>query len=117
MNNLSGTEISEDISSPTITFGHNANINNSVVPEAFFTNPEANSLFKNWYSKQSNPDAAAKLLKNLKQLSLSPANIQAALLFLQYQAADDLPKEFEYKRSIDSKGSFSDALPLYHRML
>ena len=117
MNNLSGTEISEDISSPTITFGHNANINNSVVPEAFFTNPEATSLFKNWYSKQSNPDAAATLLKNLKQLSLSPATLQAALLFLQYQAADDLPKEFEYKRSIDSKGSFSDALPLYHRML
>ena len=117
MNNLSGTEISEDISSPTITFGHNANINNSVVPEAFFTNPEANSLFKNWYSKQSNPDAAATLLKNLKQLSLSPATLQAALLFLQYQAADDLPKEFEYKTSIDSKGSFSDALPLYHRML
>ena len=41
---VDGTEISEDISSPTITFGHNANINNSVVPEAFFTNPEANSL-------------------------------------------------------------------------
>ena len=39
------------------------------------------------------------------------------MLFLQYQAADDLPKEFEYKTSIDSKGSFSDALLLYHRML
>ena len=117
MGNLSGTEISEDILSPTITIGHSADINSSVVPEAFLTSPEVTSLFENWYSKQSNPDAAAALLKNLKQLSLSPATLQAALLFLQYQAADDLPKEFEYKTSIDSKGSFSDALPLYHRML
>ena len=117
MGNLSGTKISEDILSPTITIGHSADINSSVIPEAFLSSPEATSLFENWYSKQSNPDAADALLKNLKQLSLSPATLQAALLFLQYQAADDLPKEFEYKTSIDSKGSFSDALPLYNRML
>ncbi len=61
MNNLAGTEISEDISLQTITFGHKANRNNSVGPEAFLTNPEATSLFENWYSNQSNPDAAATL--------------------------------------------------------
>ena len=117
MINLYGAEISQDTSSTTVGIDHSAGEKGSAVPESFLTTPEANKLFENWHSQHSNPDAAEALLKKLKQISLRPPTLQAALLFLQYQKADDLPKEFEKKAAAESGGPFSEAVPLFHRML
>ena len=117
MINLYGAEISQDTSSATVGIDHSAGEKGSAVPESFLTTPEANKLFENWYSQHSNPDAAEALLKKLKQISLRPSTLQAALLFLQYQKADDLSKEFEKKAAAESGGPFSEAVPLFHRML
>ena len=117
MINLYGEEISQDTSSATVGIDHSAGEKGSAVPESFLTTPEANKLFENWYLQHSNPDAAEALLKKLKQISLRPPTLQAALLFLRYQKADDLPKEFEKKAAAESGGPFSEAVPLFHRML
>ena len=117
MINLYGAEISQDTSSETVGIDHSAGEKGSAVPESFLTTPEVNKLFENWHSQHSNPDAAEALLKKLKQISLRPPILQAALLFLQYQKADDLPKEFEKKPAAESGGPFSEAVPLFHRML
>ena len=117
MINLYGEEISQDTSSVTVGIDHSAGEKGSAVPESFLTTPEANKLFENWYSQHSNPDAAEALLKKLKQISLRPPTLQAALLFLQYQKADDLPKEFEKKAAAESGGPFAETVSLFHRML
>ena len=115
MINLYGAKISQDASSATVGVDHSVGEKGSAVPESFLTTPEANKLFENWYSQHSNPDVAEALLKKLKQISLRPPTLQAALLFLQYQKADDLPKEFEKKAAAESGGSFSEAVLLFHR--
>ena len=97
MINLYGVEIFQDTSSETVGIDHSDGEKGSSVPESFLSTPEANKLFENWHSHHSNPDAAEALLKKLNQISLRPPTLQAALLFLQYQKADDLPKEFGKK--------------------
>jgi len=117
MSNLCGAEILQDTSSMTVGIDHSAGEKGSAVPQAFLTTLETNKLFESWQSQHSNPDAAEGLLRKLKQISLSPPTLQAALLFLQYQKTDDLPKEFEKKAIVETGGSFSEAVPLFHRML
>ncbi|MCS5547458.1 MAG: hypothetical protein NZ867_11745, partial [SAR324 cluster bacterium] len=117
MINLYGAEFSQDTSSATVGIDHSAGEKGSAVPESFLTTPEVNKLFENWHSQHSNPDAAKALLKKLKQISLRPPTLQAALLFLRYQKADDLPKEFEKKAAAESGGPYSEAVSLFHRML
>ena len=117
MTNLCGAEIPQDTSSTTVGIEHSTGEKGSALTESFLTTPEANKLFENWHSQCRNPDAAESLLKKLKQISLRPTTLQAALLFLQYQKADDLPKEFEKKAAAESGGPFSEAVPLFHRML
>ena len=79
MINLYGEVISQDTSSTTVRIDHSADEKGSVVPESLLTTPEANKLFENWYLQHSNSNAAEALLKKLKQISLRPPALQAAM--------------------------------------
>jgi len=117
MSKLSGTELSQNALSPTIGTDNSAFDKKTPVPEIYLTNPEANRIFEDWYAQQSDPESADSLLQKLTQLSLNPPSLLAALLFLRYQQAEDLPKEFEKNIPDDSAKLFAEAVLLYQRML
>ena len=117
MSKLSGTELSQNALSPTIGTDKSAFDKKTPVPEIYLTNPEANRIFEDWYAQQSDPESADSLLQKLTQLSLNPPSLLAALLFLRYQQAEDLPKEFEKNIPDDSAKLFAEAVLLYQRML
>ena len=95
MNNLSGIDLSQNNLSPAIGIDKSVDDKMTPVPEAILTNPEANKIFEDWYSQQSDPETAESLFKKLTLLSLKPPTLLAALLFLQYQKEVDLPEQFE----------------------
>ena len=117
MSKLSVTELSQNALSPTIDTDKSAFDKKTPVPEIYLTNPEANRIFEDWYAQQSDPESADSLLQKLTQLSLNPPSLLAALLFLRYQQAEDLPKEFEKNIPDDSAKLFAQAVLLYQRML
>lgn len=117
MSKLSGTELSQNALSPTIGTDNSAFDKKTPVPEIYLTNPEANRIFEDWYAQQSDPESADSLLQKLTQLSLNPPSLLAALFFLRYQQAEDLPKEFEKNIPDDSAKLFAEAVLLYQRML
>jgi len=117
MSKLSVTELSQNALSPTIGTDKSAFDKKTPVPEIYLTNPEANRIFEDWYAQQSDPESADSLLQKLTQLSLNPPSLLAALLFLRYQQAEDLPKEFEKNIPDESAKLFAQAVLLYQRML
>ena len=117
MNNLYGTDLSQSNLPPAIGIEEAADEKMNFVPETILNNPEANKIFEDWHSKQSDPDAAESLLKKLTQLALNPHTQLAALLFLQYQNEVDLPNQYEKNVPEETKKLFAEALPLYQRML
>jgi GTP pyrophosphokinase len=117
MSKLSVTELSQNALSPTIGSDKSAFDKKTPVPEIYLTNPEANRIFEDWYAQQSDPESADSLLQKLTQLSLNPPSLLAALLFLRYQQAEDLPKEFEKNIPDESAKLFAQAVLLYQRML
>ena len=117
MSKLSGTELSQNALSATIGTDKSAVDKKTPVPEIYLTNPQANRIFEDWYAQQSDPESADSLLQKLTQLSLNPPSLLAALLFLRYQQAEDLPKEFEKNIPDDSAKLFAEAVLLYQRML
>ena len=117
MSKLSGTELSQNALSATIGTDKSAVDKKTPVPEIYLTNPQVNRIFEDWYAQQSDPASADSLLQKLTQLSLNPPSLLAALLFLRYQQAEDLPKEFEKNIPDDSAKLFAEAVLLYQRML
>ena len=117
MSKLSGTELSQNALSATIGTDKSAVDKKTPVPEIYLTNPQVNRIFEDWYAQQSDPASADSLLQKLTQLSLNPPSLLAALLFLRYQQAEDLPKEFEKNIPDDSAKLFAQAVLLYQRML
>jgi GTP pyrophosphokinase len=117
MSKLSGTELSQNALSATIGTDKSAVDKKTPVPEIYLTNPQVNRIFEDWYAQQSDPESADSLLQKLTQLSLNPPSLLAALLFLRYQQAEDLPKEFEKNIPDDSAKLFAEAVLLYQRML
>ena len=117
MNNLSGIDLSQNNLSPAIGIDKSVDDKMTLVPEAILTNPEANKIFEDWYSQQSDPETAESLFKKLTLLSLKPPTLLAALLFLQYQKEVDLPEQFEKIVPDDTGNLFAQAILLYQRML
>jgi len=117
MSKLSGTELSQNALSATIGTDKSAVDKKTPVPEIYLTNPQVNRIFEDWYAQQSDPASADSLLQKLTQLSLNPPSLLAALLFLRYQQAEDLPKEFEKNIPDESAKLFAQAVLLYQRML
>ena len=112
MSKLPGTELPQNALSPTIGTVKSTVDKKTPVPEIYLTNPLANRIFEDWYAQQSDPESADSLLQKLSQLSLNPPSLLAALLFLCYQHAEDLPKNFENNIPDDSS-KFFDWTKLY----
>ena len=95
MSRLPETELPQNALTPKISTVKSPVDKKTTVPEIYLTNPLANRIFESWYAQQSNPESADSLLQKLSQLSLNPPSLLAALLFLCYQQAEDLPKNLD----------------------
>ena len=117
MKNISGTDTSENNLSTTIGRDKLAVDRMTLVPDSMLTNPETYKIFEDWYSQQSDPDAAELLFNNLSQFSLKPPTLLAALFFMLYQQENDLPKHFEKMVSDENQKLFAQATLFYQRLL
>ena len=117
MSKLNRTDLSKSVMSLTIGTDKTVAENKISIPNIFQTNRDISRIFEDWYSQQRDPESADSLIQKLTLLSLNPASLLAALLFLSYQHAEDFPKDFEKKIPFDSSKLFADAILLYHRML
>ena len=70
----------------------------NTIPNIYLTNPQINTIFADWYSQQFDRDNADSLLRKLNLLSLNHPTLLAALLFLNYENSDDIPKDFQKKK-------------------
>ena len=90
MNNLSGIDLSQNNLSPAIGIDKTVDDKMTLVPEAILTNPEANKIFEDWHSKQSDPDAAESLIHSLYLLSGHKSLIEYIVLSYRQQCDDDI---------------------------
>ena len=106
MSKLTRTDPSQSVMSLTIGTDKTVAENKISIPNIFQTNRDISRIFEDWYSQQRDPKSADSLIQKITLLSLNPASLLAALLFLSYQHAEDFPKDFEkkikYKYNLDS---------------
>ncbi len=117
MSKLTRTDPSQSVMSLTIGTDKSVTEKKIPIPNIFQTNRDISRIFEDWYSQQRDPKSADSLIQKITLLSLNPASLLAALLFLSYQHEEDFPKDFEKKIPFDSSKLFADAILLYHRML